>query len=720
MNFQQPHILWFLFLLIIPLLIHLINFQRTRILAFPGVYRLMQRLQAAQQQKKIQNWLIWLVRTLALLFLILAFALPACNTNISDKRGFDRFILVIDNSLSANVQGTDGTAFDKMKAEIQQFLLGLQSNQLVYVVTQSRDEGTGWLSAPEIASMIDSLECSVQYNGWPQWRDQVERAIVVGESNYNVQRDRTRVMVFTDVEKSSFRGLVSQEQRVKFKNKADSGSLSRGISINPRNQEQWQIIRYPLAKVNNVSIDTAFTNLGGDTSSVPAVKVRLINYGGEAADVSVSLKSQGTILSNKSLQLAANESSIIELPISIKEGLSEKSKGNRKLTGQGFVVEKSPDDFPWDDHLYLHSTPQWNLRIGMLGVNSEFQRLFSVQQSATIETITRPISLNSLRNLQALCLLHSNPLTAEEQGVLKDFMDLGGVVFQLFTDVSDSRSRIAISPFGPLEMKNQAGDFHIDKNGFSHPVFKGAFSKLPDAGTSTPTITHRLIFNDVADFNSILTGENGEILLLQRNWGSGSYWIWASVLQRGSEAWMKSPWVLPVFTEIVSANNKRNFSLYGLVKSETMVAIPGLNPSKDRGVALGYLGMQLDDKLGLLEKSSWIKEWQQELSGMGGVYLGDQPELPGFYSIESDGSRRLLALNYGRIESGLKEVTEVQTMVELLGISDVQQLEYGAVKQATDKSDGNNTWATCLWISVFFLIVEVILQRVKNMSIKQG
>jgi len=157
-----------------------------------------------------------------------------------------------------------------------------------------------------------------------------------------------------------------------------------------------------------------------------------------------------------------------------------------------------------------------------------------------------------------------------------------------------------------------------------------------------------------------------------------------------------------------------------LVKSETMVAIPGLNPSKDRGVALGYLGMQLDDKLGLLEKSSWIKEWQQELSGMGGVYLGDQPELPGFYSIESDGSRRLLALNYGRIESGLKELTEVQAMVDLLGISNIQQLDYGAVKQATDKSDGNNTWAICLWISVFFLIVEVILQRVKNMSIKQG
>ena len=83
MHFQQPNFLWGLLLLILPLLVHLFQFRKFQTLLFPGVYRLKEQLNVAKKQKTVKHWWILLSRLLAILFLVLAFSMPTCNSNVS-------------------------------------------------------------------------------------------------------------------------------------------------------------------------------------------------------------------------------------------------------------------------------------------------------------------------------------------------------------------------------------------------------------------------------------------------------------------------------------------------------------------------------------------------------------------------------------------------------------------------------------------------------------
>src|SRR5690606_13303425 len=84
MSFLHPEFLWALSALAIPVLIHLFQLRRFKRIDFPNVRHLAEVSQQTRARKKIQHWLVLLVRMLALAFLVIAFAqpfIPATSTN---------------------------------------------------------------------------------------------------------------------------------------------------------------------------------------------------------------------------------------------------------------------------------------------------------------------------------------------------------------------------------------------------------------------------------------------------------------------------------------------------------------------------------------------------------------------------------------------------------------------------------------------------------------
>jgi len=226
--------------------------------------------------------------------------------------------------------------------------------------------------------------------------------------------------------------------------------------------------------------------------------------------------------------------------------------------------------------------------------------------------------------------------------------------------------------------------------------------------------------NDNSDFSVVLQGENNELLLAQRTWGRGSYWFWTSDLTQGSADWMRSSWVVPTFTELISANNKRNFPLYGTVKTESVVVVPGLNSMTEGGIPIWYLGEDIPTRVDFSSRVSWIKEWQQQIQGNGGVYMGEQPERAGFYAVKTDSDYRLLAMNVSRSESSFKPLADLDEVCSRVGIENVELVDGSITKQATDLSDSSGSWRMLLWISLGFLLVETYVQWRKNIQNRQG
>ena len=76
MQFKHPEILYFLFLLIIPIIVHLFQLRRFKKEYFTNVRFLKEISIQTRKSSKIKKWLLLTTRLLLLALLILAFAQP--------------------------------------------------------------------------------------------------------------------------------------------------------------------------------------------------------------------------------------------------------------------------------------------------------------------------------------------------------------------------------------------------------------------------------------------------------------------------------------------------------------------------------------------------------------------------------------------------------------------------------------------------------------------
>ncbi len=99
MSFAYPAFLWALFVLAIPVIIHLFNFRKTIRILFSNTRLLHQIKQETTQKRKLKQYLILASRLLFLLFLVLAFAQPflPATEQITASRDIT---LYVDNSYS--------------------------------------------------------------------------------------------------------------------------------------------------------------------------------------------------------------------------------------------------------------------------------------------------------------------------------------------------------------------------------------------------------------------------------------------------------------------------------------------------------------------------------------------------------------------------------------------------------------------------------------------
>ena len=125
MQFKHPEILYFLFLLVIPILVHLFQLRRFKKEYFTNV-KLLKELQIqTRKSSKIKKWLLLATRLLLLTCLILAFAQPFFEAKDTTNKG-NELIILLDNSFSMQAKGAKG---ELLKRSIQELLEELPENQ---------------------------------------------------------------------------------------------------------------------------------------------------------------------------------------------------------------------------------------------------------------------------------------------------------------------------------------------------------------------------------------------------------------------------------------------------------------------------------------------------------------------------------------------------------------------------------------------------------------
>jgi hypothetical protein len=137
MTFLNSALLAALSLGLIPILIHLLNRQRFKEVDFPTL-RFLQEMQRQKMRRvRVRQWILLLLRTLAVLALVLAMARPVLKSEASLIGGGDArasVVLVLDRTASMNTESPAGTRFRELQVRAQELVQALGSNDEIQIL----------------------------------------------------------------------------------------------------------------------------------------------------------------------------------------------------------------------------------------------------------------------------------------------------------------------------------------------------------------------------------------------------------------------------------------------------------------------------------------------------------------------------------------------------------------------------------------------------------
>jgi hypothetical protein len=172
MHFLFPAFLFALAALAIPVIIHLFNFRRYQKVYFSNVQFLKEIQEQQASRRNLKELLILVSRSLAILFLVFAFARPFIPGKNAANSGKQQAVSVfIDNSYSMETLNKEGTLLDEAKRRAKEVVSAYSINDHFQLLTQdfegkhqrllSRDEFNDAVDAVKISPQIVLSEVSI-------------------------------------------------------------------------------------------------------------------------------------------------------------------------------------------------------------------------------------------------------------------------------------------------------------------------------------------------------------------------------------------------------------------------------------------------------------------------------------------------------------------------------------------------------------------------------
>jgi hypothetical protein len=170
MQFIYPGVLWFSLLAVVPLLIHLFNLRKYKTIYFPSLFFLKEIQQETRSVKKVKEWLVLLMRCLALICLVLAFAGPYLPLQKQSSRSGEKYISIfVDNSPSMNLPGSMGTMLDEARNHAKSIAMGFGASDHFQLLTNGFEgKHQRFVTRDEFLDLLATVKCETQSKSFSQ------------------------------------------------------------------------------------------------------------------------------------------------------------------------------------------------------------------------------------------------------------------------------------------------------------------------------------------------------------------------------------------------------------------------------------------------------------------------------------------------------------------------------------------------------------------------
>jgi hypothetical protein len=512
MHFKQPEILYFLFLLIVPILVHLFQLRRFKKEYFTNVRFLKALSIQTRKSSKIKKWLLLACRMLLLTCIILAFAQPYFESKDS-KNASNEMYIILDNSFSMQAKGKKG---ELLKRAIQELLEETPENANFSLLTNTDNY---WNT--DIKTIRSELQ-NLKYSATPFQLDNIIAKVKAHKSAF-----KKDIVIITDAV-----GLTPNQ----LKN-MDADNIP--YFIIPKAEQK-----------NNVAIDSVFIHQTLD--DFYELGIVATNYSTDFKPVPMALYNQNKLIA-KTIVNFKNKKETINFTIP-------------KQSFHGYVsIEEN--DLAYDNKLFFSISKNKKTKIISIGApeKSNFLgRIYTADEfnysAATLSTL----DYNSIDKQDAIVLNELDEIPQALQTTLKSFVNKGGNLVVIPSETATiSNLNALMNQFGSTPFKSlESNEKLITKINFSHPLFAGVFENKTN-NFQYPKIKKDFTISSTS--SAVLSFEDQSPFLIGLRNAVSSVYVFSAPLNISNTNFQQSPLIVPVFYKMALSklNNGINTNTIG-------------------------------------------------------------------------------------------------------------------------------------------------------------
>lgn len=527
MQFKHPELLYALFLLVIPVLVHLFQLRRFKKEYFTNVKLLKELSIQTRKSSKIKKYLLLATRLLLLASLIIAFAQPYFTAKDSLEKNNELYI-ILDNSFSMQAKGEKG---ELMKRSVQDLLENIPQDVPFSLVTNSEEY---WNNT------LQNVEKDLQKLTYSAVPFSLSNALTkVKSHNKNIGKD---IVVITD-------GI---------------GLDTQILNKLPENNKTYFII--PKAeKLENIAIDSVY------------ISQKMENF----YELSVAVTSKFTADKTVPIALYNEESLIAKTVLNLKTNTQIVHFTLPKVLYNGYVTLN--DNSLTFDNTFYFSIPKPEtthiLSIGDTGKSNFLSRIYKEDEFRYTNSTIQELDYSLIAKQDAIILNELDNIPQALVTNLKDFFQKGGHVVFIPSESTDLKSiNVLLQNLGPIQFTTlQNTEKKITKINFSNPLFNDVFEKKTSnfqypftkknfgiQGNAPQAFT----FEDQSSFLSTIYKYNGGLFLF------------TAPLNTTNSNFQNSPLIVPTFYKMGLRSEKNGVRYTTIGDSKDIFINAKVNPDE--------------------------------------------------------------------------------------------------------------------------------------------
>ena len=524
MQFKHTELLFALFLLLIPILIHLFQLRKFKKEAFTNVAFLKDLKLKTRKSSQIKKWLILCARLFFLAFLILAFAQPYYSKNNALNTPQET-VIYLDNSFSLQTKGQEG---ELLKRAIQNLVTEIPENSTFSLVTNNKTYKKTNLSTIK-KDLLQTNYCANALD--------YKAALLKSESLFSTSKNSNKNLIF-----------ISDFQQ------------SSPLFDTTKKDYNLQLVQLIPETKNNAYIDSIYVSKQNTNTLELAVKLN-----GQVANnttIPVSLYNDNVLVTKSSIETL--DSGLLKFTIPTTKTF----KGVFKIEDEGLA---------FDNNFYF----SWNKKdfISVLEISSTDDASFLKRIFTDDEFIFTSKSINALdysviKNQNCIVLNELKTIPQSLITSLTQFQKNGGsIVIIPCQDIDVEAYSLALKQFNLGSFKA------INKNkksvttiNYSHPIYANNVFEKQVKNFQYPNVNTYL----TSKFNSasnLLNFEDQSPFLVAKN----NVYIFTSALNKKNSNFTLQNLVVPTFYNMAIQSLQPQQLYYTVGNTEKITVASKLN-----------------------------------------------------------------------------------------------------------------------------------------------